>query len=62
MMALEAKPGIARVAWSNDESWFIVEAEQDPAKAPPLEYARIGFAALSKALAAAGYDIREGRP
>ncbi len=41
------------------EGWFVVEAEQDPAKAPPLEYARIGFDALSSALDAAGYRIRD---
>ena len=52
----------ARLAGIGYEGWFVVEAEQDPAKAPPLEYARIGFAALSRALTAAGYDIREGRP
>ena len=51
-----------RLAGIGYEGWFVVEAEQDPAKAPPLEYARIGFAALSKALTAAGYDVREGRP
>ena len=33
--------------------WFVVEAEQDPLKAPPLEYARIGHRALSAALALA---------
>ncbi len=43
------------------QGWFIVEAEQDPALAPPLEYARIGYRALSSALHAAGYHI-EGRP
>jgi inosose dehydratase len=43
------------------EGWFVVEAEQDPAKAPPLEYARIGHAALSDALTAAGYTIVEDR-
>ena len=52
----------ARLAGIGYEGWFVVEAEQDPAKAPPLEYARIGFAALSEALTAAGYDIREERP
>jgi inosose dehydratase len=44
------------------EGWFVVEAEQDPAKAPPLEYARIGHAALTKALEAAGYTITESVP
>ena len=48
-----------RLAAIGYEGWFVVEAEQDPAKAPPLEYARIGHAALTKALAAAGYTIVE---
>jgi inosose dehydratase len=39
------------------EGWFVVEAEQDPAKANPLQYARIGHEALSEALTEAGYDI-----
>lgn len=39
------------------EGWFVVEAEQDPAKAPPLEYARIGRRALTMALEQAGYQI-----
>jgi inosose dehydratase len=39
------------------EGWVVVEAEQDPAKAPPLKYAKIGYAALSEALTAAGYTI-----
>jgi inosose dehydratase len=42
--------------------WFVVEAEQDPLKAPPLEYARIGHRALSAALALAGYQIESGHP
>ena len=39
------------------EGWFLVEAEQDPARANPLEYARKGRIALAEALAAAGYEI-----
>ncbi len=34
--------------------WLVVEAEQDPAVAHPLTYARMGFANLSRAVAAAG--------
>ena len=34
--------------------WLVVEAEQDPAKAPPLAYARLGYAHLSAAVARAG--------
>lgn len=47
---------LARIGY---RGWFVVEAEQDPAKAPPLDYARIGHAALTAALVAAGYVIRE---
>ena len=48
-----------RLAGIGYEGWFVVEAEQDPAKAPPLDYARIGHAALTKALVGAGYTIVE---
>ena len=41
----------------NYEGWVVVEAEQDPAKANPLKYARIGHEALSEALQKAGYPI-----
>ncbi len=47
----------AKLAGAGYDGWFIVEAEQDPAKAPPLEYARIGKQALSAALLSAGYVI-----
>jgi len=40
------------------QGWIVVEAEQDPAKAEPLKYARIGRRALTEALTAAGYRIR----
>ena len=46
-----------RLADAGYQGWFVVEAEQDPAKAPPAEYARIGHRALSAALNAAGYRI-----
>jgi inosose dehydratase len=34
--------------------WLVVEAEQDPVKAHPLTYARVGFAHLSRLLADLG--------
>lgn len=34
--------------------WVVIEAEQDPAKANPLHYARLGFANLKRFLADAG--------
>ena len=48
---------VQRLADVGYEGWFVVEAEQDPVKAPPLEYAKIGHRALSAALAAAGYEV-----
>jgi len=41
------------------EGWVVVEAEQDPAKAPPLEYARIGHDHLVRVFTEAGFTIVE---
>lgn len=41
------------------EGWIIVEAEQDPSKADPLVYAKMGYDALLQALQKAGYELRE---
>jgi inosose dehydratase len=45
---------LAELAAADYNGWLVVEAEQDPAKAPPLVYARLGFARLSAAVARAG--------
>lgn len=37
--------------------WLVVEAEQDPAKAHPLTYARMGFTNLKRAAEAAGFAV-----
>jgi inosose dehydratase len=58
---LDFETVVRRLADIGYEGWFVVEAEQDPTQAPPLEYARIGHRALSEALQGAGYRI-EGRP
>tara|TARA_A100001011_G_C14179437_1_gene786153 strand:- start:278 stop:1177 length:900 start_codon:yes stop_codon:yes gene_type:complete len=39
------------------EGWLVVEAEQDPAKANPFEYAKIGFNYLSKIARECGLEI-----
>jgi len=39
------------------EGWVIVEAEQDPAKANPYDYACMGYKALEQAAVNAGYTI-----
>lgn len=57
--AIDFGPVAQRLADIGYQGWFVVEAEQDPAKAPPAEYAVIGHRALSAALANAGYRIAE---
>ena len=39
--------------------WVVVEAEQDPAKAPPFEYAKMGHAHLTSVFGEAGFTIVE---
>ena len=41
----------------NYSGWLVVEAEQDPAKANPFEYAKIGYKYLSKAAKNSGFEI-----
>jgi inosose dehydratase len=45
---------LAELAAADYNGWLVVEAEQDPARAPPLVYARLGFAQLSAAVTRAG--------
>ena len=53
------KEVIEVLAQNNYEGWFIVEAEQDPAKANPFEYAKIGNKELLECLSLYGYQIEE---
>ena len=41
----------------NYEGWLVVEAEQDPVKANPFEYAKIGYNYLSKTAKECGFEI-----
>ncbi len=45
---------LAALRLSAYSGWLVVEAEQDPAKAHPLTYARMGHEGVRSALAAAG--------
>jgi inosose dehydratase len=45
---------LAELAAADYDGWLVVEAEQDPEKAAPLAYARLGFAQLTAAAARAG--------
>jgi inosose dehydratase len=52
-------PFAALLAEIGYQGWVVVEAEQDPAKANPLEMARVGHEALTKAFTDAGFAIEE---
>jgi inosose dehydratase len=54
---------VKRFAEYGYEGWFVVEAEQDPRKAPPQKMAEVGHAELMRVMTAAGYTVEtEGFP
>jgi inosose dehydratase len=55
--AIAFGPILARLAREGYAGWLIAEAEQDPAKANPLTYARMGFANLSELARGAGLTV-----
>ncbi len=55
--SLDFEAIVKRLAAHGYEGWFVVEAEQDPVKSPPLEMARIGHKELLRVMAAAGYTV-----
>ncbi len=54
---IDYKPFLTVLKNKNYEGWLVVEAEQDPAKANPFEYAKIGFNYLSKTARECGFEI-----
>ena len=48
---------VKKLASYGYEGWFVVEAEQDPVKSPPLKMAKIGHKELLRVMAAAGYEV-----
>jgi inosose dehydratase len=48
---------VQRLADHGYQGWFVVEAEQDPVKAPPLKMAQIGHAELMRVMTLAGYQV-----
>ncbi len=44
------------------QGWIVVEAEQDPAKAPPYDYSKMGYEHILKVCAQAGLTIDHSRP
>jgi len=41
----------------NYSGWLVVEAEQDPAKANPFEYAKIGYKYLTETLYTSNLEV-----
>ena len=54
---IDYKPFLTILKNMNYEGWLVVEAEQDPAKANPFEYAKIGYNYLSKTAKECGFEI-----
>ena len=54
---IDYKPFLKVLYKKNYKGWLVVEAEQDPAKANPFEYAKIGFNYLSKTAKECGFEI-----
>jgi len=59
---VDFEAALAPVAKAGYAGWLIVEAEQDPAKAHPLTYARKGFSHLRAAAERVGFRIGEDAP
>ena len=55
--SLDFEAIVKRLAFYGYEGWFVVEAEQDPVKAPPLQMAKIGHKELLRVMATAGYCV-----
>ena len=49
---------VKRFADHGYEGWFVVEAEQDPKKNPPLKMAQVGHKELMRVMTAAGYEVQ----
>ena len=54
---IDYKPFLKALKENDYSGWLVVEAEQDPAKANPFEYAKIGFNYLSKTAEECGFEI-----
>ena len=54
---IDYKPFLKVLKENEYKGWLVVEAEQDPIKANPFEYAKIGFNYLSKTAKECGFEI-----
>ena len=54
---IDYKPFLKSLKDISYSGWLVVEAEQDPVKANPFEYAKIGYNYLSRTAKECGFDI-----
>ena len=54
---IDYKPFLKVLKDKNYSGWLVVEAEQDPSKANPFEYAKIGYNYLNKTAKECGFEI-----
>ena len=54
---IDYRPIFNQLVKNNYQGWLVVEAEQDPKKANPFEYAKIGFNYLKKTSSECGLEI-----
>ena len=55
--SIDYKPFLTILKNKDYSGWLVVEAEQDPAKANPFKYAKIGYNYLSKTAKECGFNI-----
>lgn len=55
--SLDFEAIVKKLASYGYQGWFVVEAEQDPKKAPPLEWSTKGNKELHRIMALAGYKV-----
>lgn len=55
--SLDFEAIVKKLAGYGYQGWFVVEAEQDPKKAPPKKMNAIGHKELMRVMAAAGYQV-----
>ena len=55
--SLDFETIVKSLAAKGYQGWFVVEAEQDPVKNPPLQMAKVGHKELMRVMAAAGYTV-----
>ena len=56
---IDYRPIFNELVKNNYQGWLVVEAEQDPKKANPFEYAKIGNKELVECLGMYGYEIED---